>query len=115
MGRYRPDRVLATSSQRADAKLRCFDCGGDHFKGDTACTQPGAKLYRNAPAVRRTVLQSPAKARGDGEVVNMLVYVKEGDVEVLHEDEYVLQLHHEAECEEESDFLGEGQAAHSAE
>ena len=115
MGRYRPDRVLATSSQRADAKLRCFDCGGEHFKGDVACTQPGAKLHRNAPAVRRTVLQSPAKARGNGDVVNMLVYVPEDDVEVLHEDEYVLQLHHEVEYEDEGDFLGEGQAAHSAE
>ena len=115
MGRYRPDRVLATSSQRADAKLCCFDCGGDHFKGDSACTQPGAKLFRSAPAVRRTVLQSQVKARGSGDVVNMLVYVPEDDVEVLHEDEYVLQLHHDVEHEEEGDFLGEGQAALSAE
>ena len=115
MGRYRPDRVLATSSQRADAKLRCFDCGGEHYKGDSACTQPGAKLFRNAPAVRRMVLQSQAKARGSGDVVNMLVYVAEDNVEVLHEDEYVLQLHHDVEHEEEGDFLGEGQAALSAE
>ena len=45
----------------------------------------------------------------------MLVYVPEDDVEVLHEDEYVLQLHHDVEHEEEGDFLGEGQAALSAE
>ena len=116
MGRFRPDRILATSSQRADAKLHCFDCGGNHFKGDTACTQPGAKLFRNAPAVRRTVLQSPVKAKGSGDVVNMLVYLPEDDVEVLYEDEYdVLQLHHEVEHEEEGDFLGEGPAAPSAE
>ena len=47
--------------------------------------------------------------------MNMLVYLPEDDVEVLREDEYVLQLHHEVEYEDEGDFLGEGQAAHSAE
>ena len=111
LARYRPDRVLATSKP-GDEKLRCFDCGGNHFKGDPACTRPGARLDRNAPAVRRTTLSGPVKGE-QGESIN-LIHVDEDDVEVL-EDEYVLQLHDEKECQGAGDFLEQAQVADSAE
>ena len=112
MGSYRTDRVLATSNKEYGAKLRCFDCGGDHFKGDPACTSPGAKLDRNAPPVRRTALHGKVKAQG--EIINQLMYVDEDEVEVL-EDEFVLQLEDKVECQDAGDFLDQGQAADCAE
>ena len=112
MGSYRTDRVLATSNKEFGAKLRCFDCGGDHFKGDPACTSPGAKLDRNAPPVRRTALHGKVKAQG--EIINQLMYVDEDEVEVV-EDEFVLQLENAVECRDAGDFLGQGPAADCAE
>jgi len=103
---------VATSNKEYGAKLRCFDCGGDHFKGDPACTSPGAKLDRNAPPVRRTALHGKVKAQG--EIINQLMYVDEDEVEVL-EDEFVLQLEDKVECQDAGDFLDQGQAADCAE
>ena len=112
MGRYRTDRILATSSKESGARLRCFDCSGNHFKGDPACTSPGAKLDRNAPPVRRTALHGLVKAQG--ETVNQLMYVNEDELEVL-EDEFVMQLADEVECRDADNFLGQGPAADCAE
>ena len=60
-------------------------------------------------------MMGPVKVQ-DGNVVNMILYVDEDDVEVVHEEEHVLQLHHhEGRDEEEGNFLGVTLAAASAE